>query len=223
MTAPTKRTRATPAPKVERADPVLAARTKQDVGRQIGRVVRQLRDSQGLTLAEAAATADISPAMLSRIETGRVTPSLETLVSLSGALGVRPATLLQDLGDESDGAQHVPAGRGLEVIRRGTRRGHTYHLLAAQRGPRKTVEPFLVTLTDKSEVFPGFQHAGTEFIYILSGVIRYRHGTESYLLQPGDSLTFRGDIPHGPETLEKVPIRMLSIIVYEYPDTPVAR
>ncbi len=113
----------------------------------------------------------------------------------------------------------MPAGRGLEVVRRGTRRGHTYHLLAAQRGPRKTFEPFLVTLTDKSEEFPGFQHAGTEFIYILSGIIRYRHGTESYLLQPGDSISFRGDIPHGPEKLEKVPIRMLSIIVYDYPES----
>jgi transcriptional regulator with XRE-family HTH domain len=193
-----------------------ATRTAEDMGLQIGRVVRQLRDSQGLTLAEAAGAANISAAMLSRIETGRVTPSLETLVSLSSALGVRPATLLQDLGADSDGAQHVPSGRGLEVVRRGTRRGHTYHLLAAHRGPRKTFEPFLVTLTDKSEVFPGFQHAGTEFIYILSGVIRYRHGTESFLLQPGDSLSFRGDIPHGPEKLEKVPIRMLSIIIYDF-------
>ncbi len=214
MTSPTKRKRPARSLKVERAAP-----SAEDVGLQIGRVVRQLRDSQGLTLAEAAAAADISPAMLSRIETGRVTPSLETLVSLSAALGVRPATLLQDLGEDSDGAQHVPSGRGLEVVRRGTRRGHTYHLLAAPRGPRKTFEPFLVTLTDKSETFPGFQHPGTELIYILSGVIRYRHGTESYLLQPGDSLSFRGDIPHGPEKLEKVPIRMLSIIVYDFPET----
>jgi transcriptional regulator with XRE-family HTH domain len=215
MTTPTKRTRASGSTRLEQK----SATAPADVGAQIGRVVRQLREAQGLTLAEAAASADISPPMLSRIETGGVTPSLETLVSLSAALGVRPATLLQDLGgEESDSAQHVPSGRGLEVVRRGTRRGHTYHLLAAHRGPRKTFEPFLVTLTDKSETFPGFQHAGTEFIYILSGTIRYRHGTESYLLQPGDSLSFRGDIPHGPEKLEKVPIRMLSIIVYDFPD-----
>ena len=184
------------------------------VGLQIGRVARQLREAQALTLAEAAASADISPAMLSRIETGRVTPSLETLVSLSAALGVRPATLLQDLGEESDGAQHVPSGRGLEVVRRGTRRGHTYHLLAAQRGPRKAFEPFLVTLTDKSEVFPGFEHPGIEFIYLLDGSLTYRHGEGCYLLKKGDALTFPGDVPHGPEKLIKLPIRMLSIIIY---------
>ena len=44
--------------------------------------------------------------------------------------------------------------------------------------------------------------------------MRYKHGKESYLLAPGDSLTFRGDVPHGPETLIKLPIRMLSIIIY---------
>src|SRR5882672_6127671 len=190
-----------------------------NVGRQLGAVARRVREGQGLTLTDVATTAGISAGMLSRLETGHVTPSLETLVALAGALGVRPALLLQQLGGDEEGAQRVPAGQGLEVVRRGTRRGHTYHLLAAHRGPRKTFEPFLVTLTDKSETFPGFQHPGTELIYILSGTIRYRHGTESYLLQPGDSLSFRGDIPHGPEKLEKVPIRMLSIIVYDEPES----
>jgi hypothetical protein len=28
-------------------------------------------------------------------------------------------------------------------------------------------------------------------------------------------LSFRGDVAHGPETLDKVPIRMLSIIIYD--------
>jgi transcriptional regulator with XRE-family HTH domain len=162
-----------------------------------------------------ATTAGISAGMLSRLETGHVTPSLETLVALAAALGVRPALLLQDVGGDEEGAQRVPAGQGLEVVRRGTRRGHTYHLLAAQRGPRKAFEPFLVTLNDRSEVFPGFQHPGTEFIYMLSGTLTYRHGSHSYPLAPGDSLSFRGDVPHGPETLGKVPIRMLSIIMYD--------
>jgi uncharacterized cupin superfamily protein len=49
---------------------------------------------------------------------------------------------------------------------------------------------------------------------MLSGEMRYRHGKESYHLREGDSLTFRGDIAHGPERLIKMPIRMLSIIIY---------
>jgi len=72
----------------------------------------------------------------------------------------------------------------------------------------------LVTLNDRSEVFPGFQHPGVEFIHLLSGVLHYRHGRHTYVLRPGDTLTFRGDVAHGPERLEKVPIRMLSIVIY---------
>jgi transcriptional regulator with XRE-family HTH domain len=173
-----------------------------------------LRESQNLTLADVAGRADISSAMLSRLETGRVSPSLETIVALSQALGVTPSALMQRVGVDDGGAQLIRAGEGLETVRSGTRRGHTYHLLAAQRGPRKIFEPFLVTLNDRSEVFPGFQHPGIEFIHLLSGVLHYRHGRHTYVLRPGDTLTFRGDIAHGPERLEKIPIRMLSLIIY---------
>jgi uncharacterized cupin superfamily protein len=49
---------------------------------------------------------------------------------------------------------------------------------------------------------------------VLEGSLRYRHGSDSYLLKPGDTLTFSGAVPHGPQTLIKLPIRFLSIIVY---------
>jgi transcriptional regulator with XRE-family HTH domain len=180
----------------------------------VGASARRLRLAQGLTLAEVAHSAGISLGMLSRLETGDVSPSLDTLASLSAALGSNCAALFRDGGAAPSDAQHVRRGEGLEVVRRGTRRGHTYHLLASERGPKRVFEPFLVTLTDKSEEFPDFDHPGVEFIHILEGSLRYRHGAESYLLKPGDSLTFRGDVPHGPEKLLKLPVRMLSVIIY---------
>ncbi|MEO6367294.1 MAG: XRE family transcriptional regulator [Steroidobacteraceae bacterium] len=181
---------------------------------QVGSAVRRLRAAQGLTQADVAGMASISPAMLSRLEHGDVAPSLDTLASLAEALGTSCAALLRDPDQSLSDAQLVRKGEGLEVVRRGTKRGHTYHLLASDRGPRRAFEPFLVTLTSKSEIFPEFEHPGTEFIHVLEGSLRYRHGTETYLLKPGDTLTFRGDVPHGPDKLLKLPIRMLSIIVY---------
>jgi DNA-binding XRE family transcriptional regulator/mannose-6-phosphate isomerase-like protein (cupin superfamily) len=173
----------------------------------------------GLTLGEVAKRSNVSAGMLSRLENGDVSPSLETLAALTAALGVPLGTLFGDIGKPRGGAQHVPRGQGLEVVRRGTKRGHTYHLLAAERGPRRAFEPFLVTLNDKSEVFPGFEHPGTEFIYLLEGSLTYRHGDETHLLKAGDALTFVGSVPHGPEKLLKTPIRMLSIIIYAEPTT----
>ena len=186
---------------------------------QVGATVRRLRAAQGLTLADVAGMAAISAGMLSRLEHGDVSPSLDTLAALAEALGTSCAALLRDPDHSLSDAQLVRKGEGLEVVRRGTRRGHTYHLLASERGPRRAFEPFLVTLNSKSEIFPEFEHPGTEFIHILEGSLRYRHGTETYLLKPGDSLTFRGDVPHGPDKLIKLPIRMLSIIIYSGSDT----
>ena len=192
----------------------LGVERPQNPALDLGRTARRLRESQNLTLADVGRRANISSAMLSRLETGRVSPSLETIVALAQALGVTAAVLMQRIGTDDGGAQLIRAGEGLETVRSGTRRGHTYHLLAAQRGPRKIFEPFLVTLNDKSEVFPGFQHPGIEFIHMLAGIIHYRHGRHTYVLRPGDTLTFRGDVAHGPERLEKVPIRLLSLIIY---------
>jgi transcriptional regulator with XRE-family HTH domain len=186
---------------------------------QVGAGLRRLRAAQGLTLADVSRMAQISPAMLSRLEHGDVSPSLDTLAALAEALGTSCAALLRDPDQSLSDAQLIRKGEGLEVVRRGTRRGHTYHLLASDRGPRRAFEPFLVTLNSKSEIFPEFEHPGTEFIHLLEGSLRYRHGTETYLLKPGDSLTFRGDVPHGPDKLLKLPIRMLSIIVYSGSDS----
>lgn len=180
----------------------------------VGAAIRRLRTAQSLTLADVADRAHISQGMLSRLETGAVSPSLETLAAVAKAIGADLATLFRDLGARKSDAQLVKKGEGLEVVRRGTKRGHTYHLLSADRGPRKTFEPFLITLNDESEIFPDFEHPGTEMIHMLEGSLRYRHGDESYLLKAGDTLTFSGEVPHGPQTLIKLPIRFLSVIVY---------
>lgn len=186
----------------------------RSLDRYIGHTVRELRRKDDLTLADVAAQAGISSGMLSKIENGQAATSLDTLTRIAAALGVSLSQLFRGFDVPAGGAQLVKANHGMEVVRRGTKRGHTYHLLAYDKGPRKAFEPFLITMDDASEVFPSFEHPGTEFIYILKGKIEYRHGRQTYLLEPGDSLSFRGEVPHGPERLIQTPIHMLSVIVY---------
>ena len=182
--------------------------------RYIGNTIRELRNKQDLTISDVSDLTGISRGMLSKIENAQTAMSLDTLSRLSRALGVSLSTLFRNYDVPNGGAQMVRQGEGMEVVRRGTKRGHTYHLLAYDQGPNKQFEPFLITMNDESEVFPTFEHPGTEFIHILDGVIEYRHGQKTYVLKKGDSLTFRGDIPHGPENLIKLPISFLSIIIY---------
>jgi transcriptional regulator with XRE-family HTH domain len=189
----------------------------RSLNRYLGGMIRETRQKDHLTIADVAAQAGLSRGMLSKIENGQAATSLDTLSRIAAALGVSLAHLFRHYNVPSGGAQLVKSGAGMEVVRRGTRRGHTYHLLAYDQGPQKAFEPFLISMDDASEVFPTFEHPGTEFIHMLQGRIEYRHGQQTYVLEPGDSLTFRGDVPHGPEKLIELPIKFLAIIVYGQP------
>ncbi len=185
--------------------------------RSIGREVHSFREKLGITISELAGSAGISAGMLSKIENGQTSPSLSTLQSLAKALNV-PVTALFKGFDEERHAVHVKSGQGLTIERRGTRAGHQYQLLGHTPSGPLVVEPYLIKLTEKADVFPIFQHAGREFIYMLEGEVGYRHGSKTYLLKPGDSLYFDADAPHGPDELRKLPIVFLSVIAYDRSD-----
>jgi transcriptional regulator with XRE-family HTH domain len=178
----------------------------------IGSQIRSFRKKMDLTIAELANLANLSTGMLSKIENGNASPSLSTLQALSDALNI-PVTAFFRKYEERQDASFVKAGQGLVIERRGSRAGHAYQLLGHSVGKSISVEPYLITLTVESEVFPLFQHAGMEFIYMLEGKLLYLHGDKSYLLEPGDSLFFDADITHGPEELVDLPIKFLSVIV----------
>lgn len=191
----------------------------KSLDRYLGNTIRQLRLEHGLTIAEVSERAGISRGMLSKIENGLTSTSLDTLEQLANSLGVTLSRLFRGYNVPSGGAQLVKSGQGLEVVRRGTRSGHTYHLLAYDQGPQKSFEPFLITLEEPGEEFPAFEHPGTEFLHMLEGVLEYRVGDETFVMEPGDSLTFRGEIPHRPEKMHRLPIRFLAIIHYDTSNT----
>ncbi len=178
----------------------------------IGSQIRSFRKKMDLTIAELASLAGLSTGMLSKIETGNTSPSLSTLQSLSDALNI-PVTAFFRKYEERRNANYVKSGQGLVIERRGSRAGHEYQLLGHSVGKSISVEPYLITLTIESEVFPLFQHTGMEFLYMLEGEMLYLHGNKSYRLAPGDSLFFDAETTHGPEELIHLPIRFLSVIV----------
>ncbi len=186
-----------------------------DLGVYVGSALKQHRLSQYLTIQDVSDLSAISRGMLSRIENAQATPSLDALQRICQALGVSLSNLLKDFDIPEGGAKFVPRGHGMDVARRGTKRGHSYELLSYDQGPKRLFEPFLITLDDESETFPRFQHEGTEFIYMLEGKIEYRIGKNLYLLEPGDAITFEGNIPHGPDRLINLPIKFLSTMHYQ--------
>jgi transcriptional regulator with XRE-family HTH domain len=181
--------------------------------RAIAVQVRRLRQSSGLTLAEMATRTGISKAMLSKIENASISCSLTTLDRLAETFDV-PVTSLFRLADTQREAVYTPAGAGARIVARGTRVGHDYTLLGALRGPHKRMEAHIVTLTERSEEFPLFQHPGTELLYMIEGEMIYAHGDASYTMRPGDALQLDGEGVHGPRELIRLPIRFLSVVAY---------
>ena len=181
----------------------------------IGREVRAYRRKKKITVAELAKMTGLSIGMLSKIENGLTSPSLTTLQSLSRALSV-PVTSFFRRFEEPRDAMHTKAGEGVEIERAGTRAGHQYNLLGhvGSNSSGVIVEPYLITLSGESDIFPTFQHDGIEMLYMLEGEIDYRHGASVYPLKPGDTLFFDADAAHGPEVLVKLPARYLSVISY---------
>ena len=181
----------------------------------IGREVRSHRRQQNITVAELSATTGLSIGMLSKSENGNTSPSLTTLQTLANALSV-PLTAFFKGFEERREAVHTKAGEGVELERDGTRAGHQYNLLGhiGSNASGVIVEPYLITLSDHSDVFPTFQHGGIETIYMLEGRVAYRHGDQVYRLEPGDTLFFDADAPHGPEELTELPARYLAVISY---------
>ncbi len=190
--------------------PDTAGRTLEQA---LGVQIRTIRRQYDLTVSDLANAAGISVGMLSKIENGLISPSLSTLQAITSALNV-PISSLFSTFEENRDCSYVRAGQGVTSSARGTKAGHQYQLLGHALGGDLVMEPYLITLSEEAVPYTGFQHAGIEYIYMLSGEVLYRHADRTYHLRPGDSLLFDSRATHGPEELLVRPMTYLSIIVY---------
>ncbi len=180
------------------------------LGAVIAERVREFRLQLGLTVGQLADLTSLSKGMLSKVENAQASPSLATLARLSVALKVPVTAFLRGLNEEQD-VLLVKAGLGLEIQHKGSGPGHRYQSLGSMRAPHNTLETLLVTLTHRADTFPLYQHAGTELLHVITGRIEYLYGDSRYLLEPGDTIQFVGEVPHGPNALIELPIQFLSV------------
>jgi len=160
---------------------------------RLGQTIRKLRRRQRRTLQEIAAVCGFTRSLLSKIETGRTTPPIATLMRIAAALGVPVSALL-----EADGAVSVVVETAAEVAQAPlvqTDVGYCFHSFAGRR-PSKLMQPFLFVARRGELRTHTFSHVGEEFIYVLEGRMNYRVGDAVYLLGPGDAVYFDGELEH---------------------------
>lgn len=195
-------------------DPALDTSSATTAATYIGRTIKEVRLRFELTLEVLAKRAGISRGMLSKIENAQTMPGLDTLFKIADALGISMSSLFATFDAREQGAQHFKHGEAPEILRTGSTFGYNYFLLARNPEAHKNYEPFIITVDDKAEPFPFFEHPGTEIVHVMAGRMEYRHGQNTYTLEPGDTLTYDSDIPHGPERILETPIRVMCVMIH---------
>ncbi len=165
--------------------------------RAIGSALRDLRETSALTARQLADESGISAAMISRIESGQVSPSISTMTSLTGALDVPLVSLFRDIATERTDFTHVPKGSGVVSTRLMGDHEHHYINLAVHRRRDVNFEAHRVTMKQQDCEVPRYIGHGVLFIHILDGSGIYLYGKQKITLKEGDSLSVDAELLHG--------------------------
>lgn len=178
---------------------------------EIGQTLQRLRQERELKLGDLATRAQVSTAMISRIENGNVSPSLAMLQSLADALDV-PLVALFARSDAAADVHHARAGDGLQARRITQGHTHNYLLLGKHSAPQGTFQSARISISkEQSDNLPGYQHEGYVFIYIIEGQAIYRCGSEDFDMSAGDTLSFDAKLPHGFRKIHSQKIEFIAV------------
>lgn len=163
----------------------------------IGRAVREERTRRQLSTRALAAAAGVSQPFLTNVENGRVMPSIASLYSLAGALGVSAAALLPEQPIRLEvvragGGSRIPMRdtdkrRSSDGDRGGKEDGETYtQLIAGARGRQLGAYRFELAAGYEDVTYA---HDGEDIVHVLSGSLTYRYADHDDVeLHPGDTL-----------------------------------
>lgn len=161
---------------------------------RFGEKLRQVREHKGYTLKIVAQKAGVSESLVSQIERNKVSPAIDTLLTLADVLDVNLEYLFAEYRRD----------RPVRIIQKANRR----HIKEADvlyeevANPVETdghhaLESYIITIPVGSSTHRGsYGHAGREFGYIMEGKAQLVYETRTYELEAGDSISFAAASPH---------------------------
>jgi transcriptional regulator with XRE-family HTH domain len=154
----------------------------------LGKRIRLIRKEQKRTQEDIAKLCGFTKSMLSKIESGGAMPAVSTLMKIAGALGVK----VSDLLEEQSGSDTVMVSAGqYEDVSKWikTNKGYSFFAFASTRHS-KMMQPYIFVARRGEINAHTFSHGGEEFIYVISGKMRYKVGNTDYEMSAGDGLYF---------------------------------
>ncbi len=193
------------------AAPATPASPADAVSTHLCRRVHDLRKQRGWSLDQLAAASGVSRSMLSQIERNEANPTLAVTVRIAQAFGMTLAELIETPGAQSS----------IQTIRQGDR-AHVFRSDAdceirtlSPLNLEKDVEFYEIRLGPSGALRSAPHFAGThEYLTVLKGKIRVESGTDTEDLNPGDSVSYRADVPHAIVNLGKVEATVYLVDIY---------
>jgi len=161
--------------------------------RSIGIAIRDRRAARRLTLGDLAERSGLSLSFLSRVERGQAQTSVGNLIRIADALG---GTLHDLIGPPAAADIGFTVFRAAEATPAAIPGSGYRWTPVSSGGPGRGIEATLLELPAAGSAETRFAHPGEEICYVLAGRVRFVVGERTTLLDAGDAIHLRSDIPH---------------------------
>jgi len=163
----------------------------------IGEKLRSLRLRKSMGLVELGKHTGLSAALLSKLERGKLFPTLPTLLRIAMVFGVG----LDYFFTDERKRRVVGVVRKQERVRFPEKPGATdvqyYFECLDYRATERKLSAFLADFQEVPVArLKPHQHAGVEFLYLIKGSLAIKIGSEEFVLEPEDSIYFDSAVLH---------------------------
>jgi transcriptional regulator with XRE-family HTH domain len=181
----------------------------------LGKKVQLFREMRNLSIEEVSKRSGLCIDEIEKIENGDLIPSLTPLIKIARVLGTRLGSFLDD--DENLGPVVTRKETHTSITRFSNRDGAVSSDLdffsLAQNKTSRHMEPFLIDIHPLSEKeYRMSSHEGEECIYVLSGSIEVKYGSETHVLNEGDSIYYDSIVEHHVHSASGEAARILAVI-----------
>ncbi len=160
----------------------------------IGKKLKAIRLSNNLTIQDLAHDSEVSSNMISRIERGLTTPSVEILMKLAAVFQKSIDYFVEEIKTTNE-VVFTSQGHRKTTIYENNANMLTESFTGGLRDPQFTSFYCTIPTGGKSGV-ENMYHPGDELIYLLSGRLQVEISSNVYILNSGDSISFKSHLPH---------------------------
>lgn len=180
-----------------------------DVKNIVARNVKELRENRKLTLDAAADITGVSRSMLAQIEKGDVNPTISVMWKIANGFKVSFTSLIETDDDS------VTVLRREETEPLSADDGKYLNYPTFVFDENKLFESYRIVIMPDGKLLAAPHLPGAEeYITVFMGEVEIIVDSQSYRLNPGDSIRFQADVPHGYRNTGSDTVQLNMLIYY---------